>query len=71
LWKGTYFLSNLKEMISGFNTDTTQIITNGLDSVNWPTIEKNQKNNSLSGIAGTAGQHEKHSNSSLVVLSSI
>jgi hypothetical protein len=30
-------------MISGFNTDTTQIITNGLDSVNWPTIEKTKK----------------------------
>jgi hypothetical protein len=56
-------------MISGFNTDTT---TNNkrFGFSQLANHRKNQKNNSLSGIAGTAS-HEKYSNSSLVVLSSI
>jgi hypothetical protein len=45
-------------MISGFNTDTTQIITNGLDSVNWPTIEKTKKI-TLYRVLQELGQHEK------------
>ncbi|WP_339920825.1 ATP-binding protein [uncultured Flavobacterium sp.] len=66
---GTYFLSNLKEMISGFNTDTTQIITNGLDSVNWPTIEKTKKITLYRVLQELLVNMKKHSNSSLVVLS--
>lgn len=66
---GTYFLSNLKEMISGFNTDATQIITNGLDSVNWPTIEKTKKITLYRVLQELLVNMKKHSNSSLVVLS--
>jgi glucose-6-phosphate-specific signal transduction histidine kinase len=55
-------------MISG-NTDTTQIITNGLDSVNWPTIEKTKKITLYRVLQELLVNMKKHSNSSLVVLS--
>lgn len=40
---GIYFLTHLKELISGFNTDTPHILINELDAINWSTIDPTKK----------------------------
>jgi signal transduction histidine kinase len=40
---GILFVSHLKEMMSGFTTDSVNVLTNGIDSVSWLEIESNKK----------------------------
>lgn len=37
------YLNELKEMISGFKTQNLNLLTNGLDTINWNKINKNKK----------------------------
>jgi hypothetical protein len=41
--RGIYFLPNLIEMIPAFITDITHIIINGIDAINWSTIDSLEK----------------------------
>ncbi len=66
---GTQFTANLKEMMSGFNTDTNHVIINGLDAVNWPKIEKTKKITFYRVVQELLVNMKKHSKSSLAVLS--
>lgn len=66
---GLHFLSNIKEMMSGFNTDTTHIIMNGLDAINWSSIENPKKIALYRVLQELLVNMKKHSKSSLVVLS--
>jgi len=66
---GIYFITNLKELISGFNTDTTRIIIHGLDAINWSNIEKTKKITVYRVVQELLINMKKHSKSSLVVLS--
>jgi signal transduction histidine kinase len=66
---GINFIPYLKEMMSGFNTDTTNILINGIDSVNWPSIEDSKKITLYRVLQELLVNMKKHSKSSLVVIS--
>lgn len=38
-----HYLNELKEMISGFNTQNLNLLVNGLDSISWNKVDKNKK----------------------------
>jgi signal transduction histidine kinase len=65
---GTLFVSHLKEMMSGFNTDKVNVLTNGMDSINWLTIESNKKIIVYRVLQELLVNMKKHSQCSLVVL---
>ncbi|MFV8270095.1 ATP-binding protein [Flavobacterium sp. GT2N3] len=65
---GPLFISDLKEMMSGFNTQEVHVITNGLDSINWLTIDRNKKIILYRIIQELLVNMKKHSQCSLVVL---
>jgi len=66
---GPYFLPNIKEMMSAFNTDNTHIIINGMETVNWSIIDKSKKITLYRVIQELLVNMKKHSKSSLVLLS--
>lgn len=41
--EGPPFISSLKEMMSGFNNNEVTVLINGIDTINWITIESNEK----------------------------
>ena len=65
---GAHFLPNLKEMMSGFNTNEVNILTNGIDSINWATIENNKKITIYRVLQELLVNMKKHSQCNLVVL---
>jgi signal transduction histidine kinase len=65
---GPLFISDLKEMMSGFNTQEVHVITNGLDSINWLTIDRNKKIVLYRIIQELLVNMKKHSQCSLVAL---
>ena len=66
---GINFIPNLKEMISDFNTETTNILINGIDSIKWNTIEKTKKIIVYRVLQELLVNMKKHSICSLVVIS--
>ena len=66
---GSLFITNLKEMMSGFNTQEVNVITNGMDSINWMEIESNKKIIIYRILQELLVNMKKHSQCSLVVLS--
>lgn len=65
---GAHFLHNLKEMMSGFNTNEVNILTNGIDSFNWATVENNKKITIYRVLQELLVNMKKHSQCNLVVL---
>lgn len=65
---GTLFVSHLKEMMSGFNTDNVNVLTNGIDLVDWLAIESNKKIIVYRILQELLVNMKKHSQCSLVVL---
>ncbi|MFV8336010.1 ATP-binding protein [Flavobacterium sp. RSP29] len=65
---GPLFISDLKEMMSGFNTPEVNVITNGMDSINWIALDSNKKIIIYRVIQELLVNMKKHSKCSLVVL---
>ena len=65
---GVSFIPNLKEMMSGFNNASINILINGLDNVNWTTIEATKKITVYRVLQELLVNMKKHSKCSLVVL---
>jgi signal transduction histidine kinase len=65
---GTLFVSHLKEMMSGFITDKVNVLTNGMDSIDWLVVESNKKIIIYRVIQELLVNMKKHSQCSLVVL---
>ena len=65
---GTLFVSHLKEMMSGFNTDNVNVLTNGIDLVDWLAVESNKKIIVYRILQELLVNMKKHSQCSLVVL---
>lgn len=65
---GILFVSHLKEMMSGFTTDTVNVLTNGIDSVSWLEIESNKKIIIYRVLQELLVNMKKHSKCSLVVI---
>lgn len=65
---GIHFLANLKEMMSGFNTDAITILINGMDSFNWNTLENNKKIIVYRVLQELLVNMKKHSQCSLAVI---
>ncbi len=65
---GTQFVPTLKEMMSGFNTNSVNILINGLDAVNWDIIESNKKIAVYRVLQELLVNMKKHSKCSLVVI---
>jgi signal transduction histidine kinase len=65
---GILFVSDLKEMMSGFTTDSVNVLTNGIDSVSWLEIESNKKIIIYRILQELLVNMKKYSQCSLVVL---
>ena len=65
---GHLFMSNLKEMMSGFNTANVNVISNGIETINWKTLEQNKKIIVYRVLQEILVNMKKHSQASLVVL---
>lgn len=65
---GHFFVSNLKEMMSGFNTSTVNILTNGIDTINWTSLDDPKKITIYRVLQELLVNMKKHSQCSLVVL---
>jgi tetratricopeptide (TPR) repeat protein len=66
---GPLFLSGLKEMMSSFNNNEVNILTNGIDTINWTTLEDNKKITVYRVLQELLVNMKKHSLCSLVVIS--
>lgn len=65
---GIQFVPNLKDMMSGFNTDTVNVLTNGMDTINWTILENHKKITVYRVIQELLVNMKKHSKCSLVVI---
>jgi signal transduction histidine kinase len=65
---GPLFASNLKEMISGFNNNEVNVLINGIDTINWTTIDRNIKITIYRVIQELLVNMKKHSQCNLAVL---
>jgi tetratricopeptide (TPR) repeat protein len=65
---GSMFVSSLKEMMSGFNNNEVNVLINGIDTINWTTIESNIKITVYRVLQELLVNMKKHSQCSLVVL---
>jgi signal transduction histidine kinase len=65
---GPLFASNLKEMMSGFNNNEVNVLINGIDTINWTTIESNIKITLYRVIQELLVNMKKHSQCNLAVL---
>ncbi|MFE3869461.1 ATP-binding protein [Flavobacterium sp. LS2P90] len=65
---GPLFVSNLKEMMSGFNNNEVNVLVNGIDTINWTTLESNKKITVYRVLQELLVNMKKHSQCSLVVL---
>ncbi|WP_035667526.1 ATP-binding protein [Flavobacterium sp. 83] len=66
---GALFVSHLKEMMSSFNNNNVNVLINGIDTINWITIESNTKITIYRVLQELLVNMKKHSQSSLVVIS--
>jgi tetratricopeptide (TPR) repeat protein len=66
---GINYIPNLMEMMSGYNTDKTNVLIHGLDTINWSSIENTKKITLYRVLQELLVNMKKHSKSSLVVLS--
>lgn len=66
---GLDFVEGLKEMMSGFNTDSVSILINGINSILWNDLEANKKIIVYRVLQELLVNMKKHSQSSLVVIS--
>nr|WP_314897356.1 ATP-binding protein [uncultured Flavobacterium sp.] len=65
---GSLFISNLKDMMSGFNTNEVNILTNGIDTINWVTLDNNKKITVYRVLQELLVNMKKHSQCSIVIL---
>ena len=65
---GSLFISNLKDMMSGFNTNEVNILTNGIDTINWTTMDNNKKITVYRVLQELLVNMKKHSQCSIVIL---
>jgi signal transduction histidine kinase len=65
---GSLFVSNLKEMMSGFNNNEVNVLVNGIDAINWTNLESNKKITVYRVLQELLVNMKKHSQCSLVVL---
>ena len=65
---GPAFLSDFKEMMTDFNTHQVNVIANGLEAINWSTLESNAKIILYRVIQELLVNMKKHSQCSLVLL---
>ncbi|MFV5695194.1 ATP-binding protein [Flavobacterium sp. LB3P122] len=65
---GSLFIFNLKDMLSGFNTNEVNILANGIDTINWTTLENNKKITVYRVLQELLVNMKKHSQCSLVIL---
>ncbi|MFV8328324.1 tetratricopeptide repeat-containing sensor histidine kinase [Flavobacterium sp. ZS1P14] len=66
--EGPLFISNLKDMMSGFNNNEVNILTNGIDTVNWTTLENNKKITVYRVLQELLVNMKKHSQCTLVIV---
>jgi signal transduction histidine kinase len=66
---GTNFVPNLKEMIAAFNTNEVNILVNGLDVLDWNSLENTKKITVHRVLQELLVNMKKHSKCSLVVIS--
>ncbi|MFV5702543.1 ATP-binding protein [Flavobacterium sp. XS2P12] len=66
---GPLFLSGLKEMMSSFNNNEVNILINGIDTINWTTLDNNKKITVYRVLQELLVNMKKHSQCSLVVIS--
>jgi signal transduction histidine kinase len=65
---GSLFISNLKDMMSGFNTNAVNILTNGIDTINWTTMDNSKKITVYRVLQELLVNMKKHSQCSIVIL---
>lgn len=65
---GLHFVLGLKEMMSGYNNETINVLINGMDSINWNTLETNKKIIVYRVLQELLVNMKKHSKCSLVVI---
>jgi signal transduction histidine kinase len=66
---GLHYVENLKEMMAGFHTDTVSVLANGMETIQWDTLEKNKKIIVYRIIQELLVNMKKHSQASLVAVS--
>ena len=66
---GPLYIEHIKEMISSFNSKTTNIIINESEEINWSTISKLTKITIYRVIQELMVNMKKHSQSTLVLIS--
>jgi two-component sensor histidine kinase len=66
--EGPLFISNLKDMMSGFNNNEVNILTKGIDTVNWTTLENNKKITVYRVLQELLVNMKKHSQCTLVIV---
>lgn len=62
------YKASLKEMISGFNVSSINLLINGLDTISWEKIDKNKKTAVYRSIQELLVNMKKHSNATLVAI---
>lgn len=65
---GIQFIPNLKEMMAGFNTNEVNILINGLDVIDWATLETNKKITTYRVLQELLVNMKKHSKCSLAMI---
>ncbi|MFV5689224.1 ATP-binding protein [Flavobacterium sp. ZT3R25] len=65
---GPLFLPRIKEMMSSFNNNEVNILTNGIDTINWTSLEDNKKITVYRVLQELLVNMKKHSQSTLVVI---
>jgi signal transduction histidine kinase len=65
---GPLYLSSLKDMISGFNSNQVNVLINGIETLNWSTLESNKKITLYRVIQELLVNMKKHSQCNLAVL---
>lgn len=63
------YIEELTNLINGFNTNSTQIITKGIKNINWVKIKEEQKIAIYRVLQELLINMKKHSNASLVLIS--
>jgi signal transduction histidine kinase len=66
---GLQFVSGLKEMMSKFNSEAINVLVNGMDDIDWDTIENNKKIVIYRVLQELLVNMKKHSQCSLSVIS--
>jgi signal transduction histidine kinase len=65
---GPLYVSSLKDMMSGFNSKEVNVLINGIETINWTTLESNKKITLYRVIQELLVNMKKHSQCNLAVL---